>query len=204
MHSIRNIFCVSLFALSFNAWSYGIGVSTFPMMTDKKWVTGEFTGIASDGGGVGLQARYSQKLNSALMIDAGAGFGGGDRSNRIFAGADFEILPDYMNQPRVSIKSSLINAREFDTRRNILSIAPTISKGFSFWGNEAYPFMSIPLGLSLENGSKTYETIASVNLGIAGHLPIEGYRHLMGNIEGTFNLKDSYSGVFFGVSYPLN
>lgn len=190
--------------LSTQAWSYGIGVSTFPMMTDTKMVSAEFTGITSTGGGVGMQARYSQKMNSALMLDAGVGLGAGERSNRLFAGADYEILPDYMNQPRVSVKTTLSNAREFEKRRNILSLAPTLSKGFSFWGEEAYPFVALPMGLSLESGSKTYETVMALSLGMTGQLPVDGYRHLTGNVEATVDIKDAYTGIFFGVSYPIN
>lgn len=193
----------SLFVSS-QAMGYGVGVANFPMMTDKKWLTTEFTGITNEGGGVGLQARYSQKLSHALLIEAGVGLGGGERSNRIFAGADYELIPDYMNQPRVSVKTTIANAREFDIRRNVLQVAPTVSKGFSFWGHEAYPFLSVPVGLSLETATSTYETIAAVSMGLTGHLPIEGYRDWMGNIEGQVNLKDSYTGIFFGISYPIN
>lgn len=201
---MKKLLMLATLALSSsNLWAYGVGVSTYPLMTDKKLVTAEMTGITSTGGGMGLQARYSQKMNSALLLDAGVGLGAGDRSNRIFAGADYEIFPDYMNQPRFSIKTSLANAREFEKRRNILSTAPILSKGFSFWGEEAFPFIAVPVGLSLESGSKTYETLVAVSLGVTGNLPIEGYRHLAANIEGTINVKDSYSGIFMGISYPI-
>jgi hypothetical protein len=40
--------------------------------------------------------------------------------------------PDYLNQPRVSVKTTITNAEEFGTRRNILSIAPTVSKVLAF------------------------------------------------------------------------
>jgi hypothetical protein len=202
--SLALAFGFSMALFSSNVFAYGVGISTFPMMTDKKFLTTEFTGIMNEGGGVGLQARYSQKMNHALMLEAGAGLGGGERSNRFFVGADYELFPDYMNQPRISMKTSLSNAREFDVRRNVLSVAPTISKGFSFWGEEAYPFLSIPMGLSLESGSKTYETVAAMSMGITGHLPIDGYREWTGNLEGTVNLRNSYSGIFFGISYPIN
>lgn len=188
---------------SSQVYAYGTGYSTFPMMTDKKLVSAEMTGITSTGGGVGAQVRYSQKLNSALLIDAGLGIAGGERTNRIFAGADYELFPDYMNQPRISVKTSFSNASEFGVRRNILSVAPTVSKGFSFWGEEAFPFISLPVGLSLDSDSKTYESIISVGLGVTGHLPIEGYRHLTGVFEGIIGLKDSYSGLFAGISFPI-
>lgn len=189
--------------LSSKAFAYGTGYSTFPLMADKKLVSAEFTGITSTGGGVGAQVRYSQKLNSALLIDAGIGISGGERTNRIFAGADYELFPDYMNQPRISVKTSFANANEFDVRRNILSVAPTVSKGFSFWGEEAFPFISLPVGLSLDSDSKTYESVISLGLGVTGHIPLDGYRHLTGVFEGIIGVKDSYSGLFAGVSFPI-
>jgi len=202
----KKILALGLLSLGFSSQvfaSYGTGYSSYPMMSDKKFFSTEVTGITSTGGGVGAQVRYGQKINSALLIDAGVGISGGERTNRIFAGADYEIFPDYLNQPRVSVKTTITNAEEFGTRRNILSIAPTVSKGFSFWGYEAFPFVSIPMGLSLESGSKTYETISSFNVGITGNLPIERYSHLTGTLEAIVDLKDSYSGVFMGVSFPI-
>lgn len=202
----KKLLAFALFSLGLSSQvfaSYGTGYSTYPLMSDKKFFSTEFTGITSTGGGVGAQVRYGQKINSALLIDAGVGISGGERTNRIFAGADYEVFPDYLNQPRVSVKTTITNAEEFGSRRNILSLAPTVSKGFSFWGHEAFPFVSLPLGLSLESGSKTYETISSINLGITGNLPIEQYSHLTGVAEMIINLKDSYTGLFMGVSFPI-
>lgn len=202
----KKILVPALFIFGFSSQvfaSYGTGYSTYPMMSDKKFFSTELTGITSTGGGVGAQVRYGQKINNSLLIDAGVGISGGERSNRIFAGADYEFFPDYLNQPRMSVKTTITNAEEFGTRRNILSLAPTVSKGFSFWGYEAFPFVSVPVGLSLESGSKTYETITSINLGITGNLPIEEYSHLTGVAEAIINLKDSYTGLFMGISFPI-
>ena len=38
-------------------------------MTDKKLISTEFTGVTSTGGGVGVQARYTQKLNKLTTLD---------------------------------------------------------------------------------------------------------------------------------------
>lgn len=184
--------------------SFGTGISSYPLMVDKSMLSAEFTGVTSAGGGVGMQARYTHKLTPSIVLDGGVGVSGGERSNRLFAGADFEIFPDYMTQPRVSVKTIYSNAKEFDTRRNNVSVAPTVSKGFSFWGEEAYPFLAIPYGVSLDSDSGTYQTVANLNLGISGPIPAEGYRHLTGTVEMNVNLKNSYSGIFFGVSFPIN
>lgn len=186
------------------AFSYGIGQSTYPMLEKQHMLATEITGITSTGGGVGIQGRYTRKMNKQLVVDGGIGIGAGERSNRVFAGADWEIFPDYMNQPRISVKTTLENAKEFKKRRNILTVAPTVSKGFSFWGNEAFPFVSLPFGVQLISKTKQYETIANLNVGILGRLPIEALKKFTASAEATVGIKDSYTGVFLGLSYPLN
>lgn len=204
MKKITSFLGLISLATSMNAFGYGTGYVTYPLMPEKRIVSTEFTGIASNGGGIGLQGRFTQRVNEKLIVDAGLGMAGGERDSRFFVGADYEIFPDYMKQPRFSTKVTYTNAKEFDVRRNIFSIAPTVSKGFSFWGNEAYPFFSLPVGVNLNGSSKTYESQINANMGITGNLPFEGYKNLMGTVETTIDIKDSFTAFFVGVSYPLN
>jgi hypothetical protein len=197
------ITATTLFA-SANLWAYGVGVSTYPMSPEKKVLTAEATGIVSSKGGVGLQARYTQRITNELTADAGLGISGGERSSRFFAGADYELLPDYQNQPRVSLKGIFESASEFDARNNIIAVAPTVSKGLDMWGQEVYPFAALPYGVGLNSDTKTYETTLNASLGAISKMPIEGYENLTASVEATINLKDSWSGIFFGVTYPLN
>jgi hypothetical protein len=190
--------------ISLSACGYGTGQSSYPLLPEKKLVGAEFTGITSTGGGVGVQGRYTQKINSKIVFDAGLGISGGERDSRFFLGTDYELFPDYMNQPRVSIRFNYENAKEFDVRRSILSIAPTVSKGFSFWGTEAFPFFSLPVGINLDGDSKTYESQINANFGVTGNIPLKGYKHLIGTIEGSIKVKDSYTGIFASISYPIN
>ena len=199
------IFALALSTIGMQqVFAYGVGYSAFPMMSEKKMISTEFTGIISEGGGIGLQARYSHKINKTFLVDAGFGLSGGDRPGRLFAGIDYEIFPDYKKQPRFSIKTTLEHAKEFKYSRNIVQFTPTVSKGFSFWGYEGFPYVGMPVALSLQGEHKTYETTMNLNLGITGKLPIRGYNHLTANVETIFNIKDSYSALFMGVSYPLN
>ncbi|HLE10990.1 MAG: hypothetical protein A2504_10290 [Bdellovibrionales bacterium RIFOXYD12_FULL_39_22] len=198
------IVTILVLAQATNLFAYGTGLTAYPLMSEKRLVTTEFTGIVSDHGGVGIQTRYMQKINNVTSVDAGIGLAGGDRSGCAFAGIDYEIFPDYKKQPRVSIKSSFEYAKEFGLPYNNLKVAPVVSKGFSFWGHEGFPYVTMPIAISLEAEHKTYETTMNLTTGIAGKIPYEGYTHLTGNIEAVFNLKDSYSAIFMGVSYPLN
>ena len=188
------------------AFGYGMGISTFPLEADKKLLSAEVTGIVSKGSGVGLQARYTQKLNEVSSVDAGLGISGGERSARLFAGYDYELFPDYDIQPRTSIKAFVENSKEFGTRRNILGIAPTVSKGFSFWGQEAFPYLSLPYGISLDGKKNSYETTLSANAGFSTVIPSENSmtnKPITANAEVIVGLKDSFSGVFVGFGYPL-
>jgi len=184
--------------------AYGVGQSTYPMGEGKKLISTEFTGITSDEGGMGMQVRYTQKVNRIFSYDVGLGISGGDRAQRMFVGADYEIYPDYLRQPRFSIKANLERAEEFENQNTIVSMAPTISKGFNFWGKEAFPYVSLPIGLSLNGDEKSYENTISLNTGINGQLPIKGYRHLKGNLELQVGLKDSFTAFLAGVSFPMN
>lgn len=211
--NMKNLKGLSLLALTLSlglgssaAFGYGMGISTFPLSEDKKVLSAEVTGIVSNGGGVGLQARYTQKLTEASSVDAGLGISGGERSARLFAGYDYELFPDYDVQPRTSIKAFLENSKEFGTRRNIIGLAPTVSKGFSFWGNEAFPYLSLPYGISLDGKRNQYETTLSANIGISGVIPSEyamTNKPITANAEAIIGLKDSFSGVFVGFGYPI-
>lgn len=184
--------------------AYGTGNSSYPMSPGKRFISTEFTGIASDNGGMGLQVRYTHKFNSLLTFDTGLGVGGGDRNQRIFVGADYELYPDYLNQPRISLKTTISRAEEFEKTKTKIQLAPTLSKGFVFWGREAFPYVSIPLGLSLNADEKTYESTMSLNVGINGQLPIEGYRHLNGSLEVQAGIQDSFTAFVAGLNFPMN
>jgi hypothetical protein len=171
MKKIKFVTILSGLLLTSNAWSLGMGVSSYPMLTGKKLISSEFTGITSTGGGVGLQARYTQKLSKKLTIDGGIGISGGEHANRFFTGVDLEIFPDYAKQPKVSLRTDLELAKEFDVGRTKIGVAPTVSKGFSFWGKEAFPYLSLPVGISLDGDTQTYQSTVTANLGINGNLP---------------------------------
>lgn len=185
-------------------FAYGTGISTYPLEAEDKLIGAELTGITSSGGGMGLQTRYTQKINEKATFDAGLGISGGEHSARAFLGTDVMLFPDFESQPRVSVKGFLENSKEFGVRRNILGLAPTFSKGYSFWGHEAYPYLSIPYGISLDGSRNSYQTTMSANLGVSGLLPKEwSGKQITANAEAVLSMKNSYSGFFVGFAYPI-
>jgi hypothetical protein len=203
--SIFLSFALSLGIAGQRAYAYGIGLSSFPLESEAKLLSAELTGITSTGGGVGMQLRYTHKLDEKGTMDAGLGVSGGEHSARLFAGYDFEILPDYENQPRSSIKAFVENSKEFKDRRNILGLAPTFSKGFSFWEKEAFPYISFPYAVSLNGSNNSYNTTLSANVGVSGIIPNDSgaNKQLTASAEAIFGLKDSFTGLFLGVAYPI-
>ncbi len=188
------------------SFAYGVGYASFPLQEKKLLLSPEFTALLSHGGGAGVQGRLTFKPNQPFVVEGGFGAGTGDHSMRLFTGADYEIFPDYQNQPRISVKGFYEYAREFKKGINIIGAAPTISKGFNFWGREAFPYFSLPFALGLHDATKTYQSRLNMSLGITGKIPqeIQGNQQWVANIETTVSLKDSYGGVFLSLGYPLN
>jgi hypothetical protein len=181
-----------------------IGYSAFPLVNSKNLLSAGLDSVVSSGGGIGISASYTQKINSRLIADGGLGVSGADQTgSKIFLGADYEFMPDYLEQPRVSVKFRWLNEDQFSYRINRVSAAPTMTKGFSFWGKEAYPYAAIPFGVDFNGDTKTYETFFNLTVGINGQLPFKGYEKITGNVEMSLNVKDSYSSISVGMSIPV-
>ncbi len=189
--------------LSSTLFAHGTGISTHPIEEKVGLLTTEFSNFVSDGKGTGIQARYTYKASPMLTLDGGIGFSNGPRKNRIFAGADLELFPDYGKQPRISLKGGIENAEEFNTRRNIFSVTPLMAKGFIVAGNPIFPYFGVPLGLSLDSGRQTYAVRSAAVFGFTTKLPIENVEKLLINVEGSVKIQNSYSGLFIGLSLPM-
>ena len=188
-------------SLSLSAMATTIGISNQPFVMKKHVVTTEFNSFMSNGTGAGLGVRYTQKYSENLNFDVAATVTNGDRSSRISAGADFEILPDYGRQPKFSVKGLLVTENLNDERINSFGFAPTISKGLVFWGKEAYPFLALPVTVGLNNDTNRFETAMALTAGITGRLSNKS--GLVGNIETNFSLQNSYTALVMGLSLPI-
>jgi hypothetical protein len=185
------------------AFASEMGISTHPFTMKKQVITTEFNNYFSSGNGMGLTARYYRRLNETVNVDLGAGFSDGDRSNRIFAGADLELFPDYGKQPRVSIKGIIERQELFGDTINSFGFAPSVSKGFSFWGKEGFPYLALPMRVALNTEDNTYVTTQSIAAGITGRIPMDGFENLIGNVEINSSLRNSYTGIVMGISLPI-
>ncbi len=189
--------------ISYNLFAYGIGITSHPLALKKPMITTEMVGHVSEGKGIGLQARFTQRLAPTVTIDAGVGISDSTRSNRAFFGTDIEFYPDYDKQPRIALKATVENAEEFGARRNIISIAPLISKGFNAWGAGVYPFLAFPVQLALKSEDKSYEMRTNISFGLTSKFPATDYERLLLNIEGNVNVSNSFSAVQLGITYSI-
>lgn len=189
--------------LSMGAFASTIGISNHPFLMKKDIVSTEYNNYLSSGTGMGLTARYLRKIDEGFTAEAGFGFANGERSSRFFMAADKEILPDYGRQPRFSVKGIAETADRDGERINTFGVAPTISKGFAFWGREAFPFLAIPMNVSLNQDAGEYETSTAVAMGITGRIPVDGIKNLVANIEMNMSIRNSFTGIVAGVSLPI-
>ena len=54
---------------------------------------------------MGMQARFTQKVDPKLIVEAGAGVQDGERNNTLFLSADYTLLPDFGRQPKFSLRN---------------------------------------------------------------------------------------------------
>ncbi len=180
-----------------------IGVSNHPFAVRDHVITTEFNNYASAGSGMGLSANYLRRINESINMNAGFGITDGSRASRFIVGSNIRILPDYGRQPMVSVKGTLETENIDGDRINSFGVAPTISKGLVLWGKEAYPYLALPLRVSLNTNESTYETSTALAAGISGRVPWLGARDLVGNIETNISLRNSYAALMMGVSLPI-
>lgn len=200
---ILKVLFIAITVLSFNVKASDIGLSTHPFAVNKQVLSTEYVNYMSHGTGMGIEAKYFNRIDEDINFEAGFGVTNGDRANRVFAGLDYMIYPDYDSQPRVSVKG-LFDTMDFDgTRVNSFGIAPTISKGFSFWENEAFPYLALPMKISLNQDKDTYKSSTAVATGITAPMNIDGMSKLVANLEVNMDLGNSYTGIMLGVSLPL-
>lgn len=190
-------------SLSFGAMATTIGLSNHPFLMKKHVVSTEYNNYLNNGSGMGITAKYLRKVDDGLNIDAGAGFTNGERASRMFIGADYRIIPDYGRQPKFSLKGIAATEDTDGDRINSFGVAPTLSKGFAFWGKEAFPFIALPMTVNLNTNEKEYETTTAVAMGISGNLPLEGFRNIVGNMETNISIRNSYTSFVMGISLPI-
>ena len=180
-----------------------VGISNHPFTMKKHVLTTEYNNYFNGGTGMGLGVNYSQRIDQSMNIDAGFAFTDGERASRFHLGANMQIIPDYGRQPKVSVKALLGTENYEGNRINSFGAAPTLSKGFAVSGNELFPFVALPMKVSLNTDEKIYETSTAMAMGITGRLPLAGTNSLIGNFEINMPIRNSATSMVMGISLPI-
>jgi len=176
-----------------------VGVSTHPLEGGSHLINTEFISDFGNEDSYGVQAKYLHQLSSRLNLDAGFRVLKSDFSSLLLSGT-YELFPDYEYQPQISLKAFYEFENFSSGNRNHLGLAPILGKGFSFWGVPAFPYVSAPIGVRLDNDSSETQLVSSVVLGVSGKIPYENLSKVIANLETNLNLKNSSSSVALGVS----
>src|SRR6516162_6732576 len=78
-----------LFLFNQSVFAAPVGWSAYPFKEGQRMVSGEIGGVFSEGGGLGFQATYLQKLSSQWALEGGTGVTGGERGFTLFGDADY-------------------------------------------------------------------------------------------------------------------
>jgi hypothetical protein len=190
---------LALITTSFQVNASIVGVSMHPFGTNENILNSEVTSRFSNGSSNGMQLRYLHSFNSKFNVDGGFRVFK-NNSSTLFAAATYEIFPDFGNQPQIALKAIYEKDRLNGVNVNNFGIVPTIGKGYDFWGYPAYPYIGIPLKLSLIDDTDEYQYISSVTIGATGNVPFEGFESVLANLEANVDVENSYSYIALGLS----
>jgi hypothetical protein len=156
------ILLLSSLSLGFSsAWA---GVFDMPHFVDSgSFAVGlEPEAILSDGGGVGLNLKYTQGLNDLSNLTGILGTGTGVERFRVGGNLALDFFPDVDNQPGIGIAFQGLYYRFQSDGRLDATAIPYIHKSFTTAGNqEIEPFLAYPIGLAFQDGTyHTTETLA--------------------------------------------
>lgn len=193
---MKYIFLFLLFS-SLNSWASIVGISTHPLNDEARVLSAEMTGYMSQRNEMGMGLRYTQELNRGQLLDLNAGGSQSSRGLIVGGGMDFEILSEDVRQPRISIKPYYQHQKFDNDKLNLIGAAPTMRKGFSFQGNEFFPYLAVPSGIKIDSTNDEFVYYASLTLGASLPLPAAGGDKLLLSLEGNKDLGASsdYLGV---------
>ncbi len=178
-----------------------MGISSHPLNQRARVLSAEMTGYMSQKNEMGMGLRYTQETSRYRIMDFSVAGGQEARGMTVGTGMDFEILNEKINQPRVSLKPYFQYQRFEGTSSNLIGAAPSIRKGFSFEGQEIFPYLAIPSGMKIDSVTDEFVYYASVSFGASMPLPGTQNDNILLTLEGNKNMGASYDYVGCLVSW---
>jgi hypothetical protein len=181
-----------------------VGISTHPLNQEARVLSAEMLGYLSQRQEVGMGLRYTQEIDENILLDAVAAGAQESRGLTLGMGADFAFLREDVSQPRVSIKPYFQYQRFDQNRETFLGAAPTMRKGFSFRGQEFFPYLAIPTGMRLNNQNDEFDFYASMTLGASMPFPGARTEKLLLSLEANKDLGSSSDYLGCLISWVWN
>lgn len=112
---------------------------------------------------LGINIKYTHGVNDLSNFTGILGTGGGSRLFRVGGNYTFDFFPDTGNQPGIGLALQGLFVQLPNTGSLETTAIPYIHKSFKTDQGPIEPFLAIPVGLSLAQG--TYQSLSSVVLG---------------------------------------
>lgn len=120
----------------------------------------------SGGAGVGANLRYTHGINELVNVQGVLGTGNGPKKFRVGGGLVFDFFPDVETQPGIGLATQMTYLRDGENRGRLEAAAvPYIHKTFRSGTSEVDPFLSVPLGFALVDGTNNYVPTVAVAIG---------------------------------------
>ena len=194
-------FFLFLWLFSVSTWASVVGISTHPLRGNSRVLGAEMMGYMSQRNELGAGIRYSHQINQAKMLDFTVGGGQESRKSHAGVGLDFELLKEDIHQPRLSVKSFFQQQKFNSERFNLVGFGPTLRKGFSVYGQELFPYVSVPMGIRVNHVTDEFVYFSSVTVGASMPLPLINRDRMLLSLEGNTNLGASSDYIGFLISW---
>jgi len=190
---------VSLLVITLPVFASNVGISSIPLSEYKNMFSLEYNQQLSGSSNPGMQVQYLFSATKKIGFDAGLRIATDDFLGFV-AGASYEVLPDYNNQPRFSVRAFYERENWDGADFNNFGASPTVSKGFNFNSVHLYPFLALPTKISIFEDSDDVNLASSLALGFSGKIPNSKFRNIRAHIEANINLKNTFSNLSLGAS----
>jgi hypothetical protein len=192
-----------IFLILLPSWAFSgvVGISNYPVGENKNVVTAETTGYFNRHREVGGGARYTRFFESGESLDLYGTFAPESRNQILGLGYDIQLAEEKDQTPRFSVKPFYQFKHVDNGQSSTLGAAPMIRKGFSIEGVDFYPYMSLPMGMKIDNSSDNFLYTCSLSLGTSMPLPDKNF---FVSAEANKNFSQAYDFMNLSISWIWN
>jgi hypothetical protein len=148
-----------------------------------------------DSATAGVNFRYTHGLSDLSNVTGIIGTGGGTRKFRFGGVYTFDFFPDVEKQPGIGIAVQPLYVQLPSAGSVEITVTPYIHKNFKVQQGDIDPFLAVPIGLMLSQG--TYKTISTLVAG--AHFQMN--EHVGSVVELGVKLNNSFSYFSGGIVY---